>query len=89
VSADTWAPRSPGETAQLDLDGYDDPSRLWSLHFVPLADAGNRVSGGMVLCRDVTEQRQAEQRRKEPPSQRPRSAIPWGALPTGIVRTWL
>jgi PAS domain S-box-containing protein len=50
-----------GEIAQLDLDGYDDPSRLWSLHFVPLADAGNRVSGGMVLCRDVTEQRQAEQ----------------------------
>jgi PAS domain S-box-containing protein len=50
-----------GEIAQLDLDGYDDPSRLWSLHFVPLADAGNGVSGGMVLCRDVTEQRQAEQ----------------------------
>ena len=50
-----------GEIAQLDLDGYDDPSRLWSLHFVPLADAGNAVSGGMVLCRDVTEQRQAEQ----------------------------
>jgi PAS domain S-box-containing protein len=50
-----------GETAQLDVDGYDDPSRLWSLHFVPLADAGNAVSGGMVLCRDVTEQRRAEQ----------------------------
>lgn len=50
-----------GEIAQLDVDGYDDPSRLWSLHFVPLAAAGNAVSGGMVLCRDVTEQRRAEQ----------------------------
>jgi PAS domain S-box-containing protein len=50
-----------GKTAQLDLDGYDDPTRLWSLHFVPLADAAGAVGGGMVLCRDVTEQRRAEQ----------------------------
>jgi PAS domain S-box-containing protein len=34
---------------------------LWSLHFVPLADADGAVGGGMVLCRDVTEQRRAEQ----------------------------
>jgi two-component system sensor histidine kinase/response regulator len=50
-----------GEFTQLDIDGYDPPDRLWSLHFVPLADADGAVGGGMVLCRDVTEQRRAEQ----------------------------
>jgi PAS domain S-box-containing protein len=47
-----------GERSHLDLDGYDPPDRLWSLHFVPL---GGAAGGGMVLCRDVTEQRRAEQ----------------------------
>ena len=47
-----------GERTQLEMAGYDPPDRLWSLHFVPLSDGGPR--GGMVLCRDVTEQRRAE-----------------------------
>jgi PAS domain S-box-containing protein len=50
-----------GDCAQMDMDGYDDPSRLWSLQFVPLADAAGVVTGGMALCRDVTEPRRAEQ----------------------------
>ena len=47
-----------GERRQLDMDGYDPPDRLWSLHFAPLG-GGDR--GGMLLCRDVTEQRRAEE----------------------------
>jgi len=47
-----------GERAHLDMDGYDPPDRLWSLHFAPL---GGGARGGMVLCRDVTEQRRAEE----------------------------
>jgi PAS domain S-box-containing protein len=49
-----------GNSAQLDLNGYHDPSRLWALTFVPLTDARGAVSNGMVMCRDVTEQRRAE-----------------------------
>jgi PAS domain S-box-containing protein len=48
-----------GRQAQLEMAGYDPPDRLWSLHFVPLSGGGPR--GGMVLCRDVTEQRRAEE----------------------------
>jgi PAS domain S-box-containing protein len=48
-----------GERTQLEMAGYDPPDRLWSLHFVPLGGDGAR--GGMVLCRDVTEQRRAEE----------------------------
>lgn len=50
-----------GECTELEMQGYEDPNRLWSLTFVPLADAAGAVSGGMALCRDVTEQRQAEE----------------------------
>jgi PAS domain S-box-containing protein len=49
-----------GQRTQLEMAGYDPPDRLWSLHFVPLNGGGPR--GGMVLCRDVTEQRRAEKR---------------------------
>jgi PAS domain S-box-containing protein len=49
-----------GERAQLEMAGYDPPDRLWSLTFVPL-DRGDGPGGGMVLCRDVTEQRRAEE----------------------------
>jgi len=48
-----------GQRAQLEMAGYDPPDRLWSLTFVPLD--GDRPQGGMVLCRDVTEQRRAEE----------------------------
>jgi PAS domain S-box-containing protein len=50
-----------GECTELEMNGYEDPTRLWSLTFVPLADAAGAVSGGMALCRDVTEQQRAEQ----------------------------
>jgi PAS domain S-box-containing protein len=48
-----------GERTQLEMAGYDPPDRLWSLHFVPLGGPG--TGDGMVLCRDVTEQRRAEE----------------------------
>jgi PAS domain S-box-containing protein len=50
-----------GECTELEMDGYEDRTQLWSLTFVPLADAAGVVSGGMVLCREVREQRRAEQ----------------------------
>ena len=50
-----------GECTELEINGYEDPRQLWSLTFVPLADAAGAVSGGMALCRDVTDQRRAEQ----------------------------
>jgi len=49
-----------GERTQLEMAGHDPPNRLWSLTFVPL-DGGDGPGGGMVLCRDVTEQRRAEE----------------------------
>jgi PAS domain S-box-containing protein len=48
-----------GERTQLEMAGYEPPDRLWSLHFVPLGGPG--TGDGMVLCRDVTEQRRAEE----------------------------
>ena len=48
-----------GERAQLEMAGHDPPDRLWSLTFVPLGGPG--TGDGMVLCRDVTEQRRAEE----------------------------
>jgi PAS domain S-box-containing protein len=50
-----------GLCTELEMNGYEDPGLLWSLTFVPLVDAAGVVSGGMALCRDVTEQRRAEQ----------------------------
>ena len=43
---------------QLEIAGQHPPDRLWSLEFVSLH--GHGAGGGMVLCRDVTEQRRAE-----------------------------
>jgi PAS domain-containing protein len=66
VTAATADQASPGEASFQflaehlpDLDGYDPADRLWSLHFVPLG--GGAAGGGMVPCRDVTEQRRAEE----------------------------
>jgi PAS domain S-box-containing protein len=50
-----------GECTELEMNGYEDPKQLWSLTFVPLVDAAGAVSGGMALCRDVTDERRAEQ----------------------------
>jgi PAS domain S-box-containing protein len=49
-----------GECTELEMPGYEDPTQLWWLTFVPLVDTAGAVSGGMVLCREVTEQRRAE-----------------------------
>jgi PAS domain S-box-containing protein len=49
-----------GSCARLDLDGHHDPTRLWALTFVPLPDDRGAIPNGMVMCRDVTEQRRAE-----------------------------
>ena len=50
-----------GLCTELEMNGYEDTRRLWSITFVPLADAAGVVSGGMALCRDITEQRRAEE----------------------------
>jgi len=50
-----------GECTELEMPGYEDPTQLWSLTFVPVVDAAGAVGGGMVLCREITEQRRAEQ----------------------------
>jgi PAS domain S-box-containing protein len=49
-----------GECRRLETTGNKDPSRLWALQFVPLPDERGAVVGGMVIARDVTEQRLAE-----------------------------
>ena len=50
-----------GQCTEHGFPGYEDPTRRWSLTFVPLADPSGAVSGGMALCRDITEQARAEQ----------------------------
>jgi PAS domain S-box-containing protein len=50
-----------GLCTELEMNGYEETRRLWSITFVPLADAAGVVSGGMALCRDITEQRRAEE----------------------------
>jgi PAS domain S-box-containing protein len=50
-----------GECTEHGFNGYEDPTQRWSLTFVPLADPSGVVSGGMALCRDITEQARAEQ----------------------------
>jgi PAS domain-containing protein len=49
-----------GECRRLDTSGKTDPSRLWSHTFVPLPNEGGVVIGGMVIARDVTDERRAE-----------------------------
>jgi PAS domain S-box-containing protein len=49
-----------GECRRLETNGSKDPSRLWAQLFVPLPDGRGTVIGGMVIARDVTEQRRAE-----------------------------
>jgi PAS domain S-box-containing protein len=49
-----------GECRRLDTSGKTDPSRLWSHTFVPLPDEGGAAIGGMVIARDVTDERRAE-----------------------------
>jgi PAS domain S-box-containing protein len=49
-----------GECRRLETTGNKDPSRLWTMQFVPLPGDRETVIGGMVIARDVTEQRRAE-----------------------------
>jgi PAS domain S-box-containing protein len=50
-----------GECRRLETTGNTQPWRLWTMHFVPLPDERGAVIGGMVIARDVTDQRRAEQ----------------------------
>ena len=52
-----------GECRRLDTSGKTDPNRLWTHTFVPLPDEGGAAIGGMVIARDVTDERRAERRR--------------------------
>ena len=49
-----------GQWRQLATSGKTDPGRLWTFSFVPLPDEQENVIGGMVIARDVTDQRRAE-----------------------------
>ena len=49
-----------GECRRLVTVGRLDPSRVWTLNFVPLRDERGAVIGGMVIARDITERRQAQ-----------------------------
>jgi signal transduction histidine kinase len=49
-----------GECRRLETTGNKDPSRLWAQLFVPLPDERGAVAGGMMIARDVTDQRRAE-----------------------------
>jgi PAS domain S-box-containing protein len=46
-----------GQARRLTTTGKTDPSRLWAFTFVPVPDERAAVTGGMVIARDITEQR--------------------------------
>ena len=50
-----------GAVHRFETTGNLDRSRLWAMQFVPLPAAQGRISGGMLIARDVTDQRHAEQ----------------------------
>jgi PAS domain S-box-containing protein len=50
-----------GECRRLTTTGKTDPSRLWAFTFVPLPDDREAVIGGLLIARDITDQRRAEQ----------------------------
>jgi PAS domain-containing protein len=49
-----------GECRRLATSGKTDPSGLWTHSYVPLPDERGAVIGGMVIARDVTDERRAE-----------------------------
>ena len=49
-----------GECRRLETTGRTYPYRLWAKLFVPLPDERGTVVGGMMIARDVTDQRRAE-----------------------------
>jgi PAS domain S-box-containing protein len=49
-----------GECRRLVTTGKTDRTRVWTFLFVPLPDERGAVTGGMVIARDVTDQRRAE-----------------------------
>jgi PAS domain S-box-containing protein len=49
-----------GECRRLVTTGKTDRRRVWTFLFVPLPDERGTVIGGMVIARDVTDQRRAE-----------------------------
>ena len=49
-----------GEIRRFETNGNLEPSRLWSMQFVPLPGERDAILGGMVLARDITDHRLAE-----------------------------
>jgi PAS domain S-box-containing protein len=49
-----------GEIRRFETNGNLEPSRLWSMQFVPLPGERDAIVGGMVLARDITEHRLVE-----------------------------
>jgi PAS domain S-box-containing protein len=54
-----------GQRRSFELAGWRDPERHWSVEVVPLREPDGEVTGGMVYCRDVTEQRRADEALRE------------------------
>lgn len=49
-----------GERGRIELPGGRNPGTVWMLDFVPLRDRGGAVTAGMMIARDVTEERRSE-----------------------------
>jgi PAS domain S-box-containing protein len=49
-----------GECRRLVTTGKTQPSRMWTHHYVPLPAEDGSVIGGMVIARDISDQRRAE-----------------------------
>jgi PAS domain S-box-containing protein len=49
-----------GECRRLVTTGKTQPSRMWTHNYVPLPAEDGSVIGGMVIARDITDQRRAE-----------------------------
>src|SRR6266545_1934494 len=49
-----------GERRHFELAGVRDPERRWSVDALPIQGPDGEVTGGMAVCRDVTERRRAD-----------------------------
>jgi two-component system, NarL family, sensor histidine kinase UhpB len=49
-----------GERSRIELPGSRNPGTVWMLDFTPLRDRGGAVTAGMMIARDVTDERRSE-----------------------------